>query len=64
MYVIRFDLYLDGHHQDLLSEAGLTEFANIRYSVPQGSILSHRLFLIFINDKVPLVRFLFIRLVC
>ena len=33
-----FDSYLDGRHQAILSETGLTEFANIRYGVPQGSI--------------------------
>ena len=33
-----FDSYLDGCHQTILSETGLTEFANIRYGVPQGSI--------------------------
>ena len=33
-----FDSYLDGRHQAILNETGLTEFANIRYGVPQGSI--------------------------
>ena len=40
-----FDSYLDGRHQAILSETGLTEFANIRYGVPQGSILGPTLFL-------------------
>ena len=39
-----FDSYLDGRHQAILSEAGLTDFANIRYGVPQGSILGPILF--------------------
>ena len=33
-----FDSYLDGRHQAILSETGLTELANIWYGVPQGSI--------------------------
>ena len=34
-----FDSYLGGCHQAILSVTGLTEFANIRYGVPQGYIL-------------------------
>ena len=40
-----FDSYLDGRHQAVLSETGLTEFANIWYGVLQGSILVTALFL-------------------
>ena len=40
-----FDSYLEGRHQAVLSETGLTEFAKMRYGVPQGSILGPALFL-------------------
>ena len=36
---LRFKSYLDGRHQAILSEAGLADFSNIWYGVPQGSIL-------------------------
>ena len=46
------DSYLDGRHQVILSETGLSEFANIRYGVPQGSTLGPTLFLIFISTLI------------
>ena len=45
-----FDSYLDGRHQAILSETGLTEFITIQYGLPQRSILGPTFFLIFIDD--------------
>ena len=45
-----FKSYLSTRLQAIMSEQGLSEFAQILSGVPQGSILSPTLFLLFIND--------------
>ena len=45
-----FKSYLSTRLQAIMSEQGLSEFAQILSGVPQGSILGPTLFLLFIND--------------
>ena len=45
-----FKSYLRTRLQAIMSEQGLSEFAQILSGVPQGSILGPTLFLLFIND--------------
>ena len=45
-----FKSYLSTRLQAIMSEQGLSEFAQILSGIPQGSILGPTLFLLFIND--------------
>ena len=45
-----FQSYLSTHVQSIKSDDGMSEFLELLSGVPQGSILGHTLFLLFIND--------------
>ena len=45
-----FQSYLEYRQQALVTDNGLSEYAQVRSGVPQGSILGPTLFLLFIND--------------
>ena len=48
-----FQSYLENRQQALVTDNGLSEYAQVLLRVPQGQILGPTLFLIFIND-IPL----------
>ena len=54
-----FKSYLTHRKQAVNSDTGLSEFTEVRYGVPQGSILGTTLFIFFINDLPLFMNFCF-----